>query len=496
MIPGTALVSVYDKEGIENFCREMNNAGIEIFSTGGTAERLKNSGIPVRMVEEITGFGELMDGRIKTIHTSIYAGIMARRGSSDMEELKSNGIPPIDMVVCNFYPPDVGISKMDIGGPCMVRAAAKNWKDVVIVSHPSQYSELIPHLKNGFDDDIRKKLAVEAIRRTSYYDSLIAGMEDEEIFPDVITIPYKKSKVLRYGENPHQRGAFYVGEIKEPCIANAKKLQGKEISYNNILDANGAIECVKEFEEPAVVIIKHATPSGIASAPDVVKAWKDAFATDEYSPFGGVVAVNREVNKELAEEMTKIFLEVIAAPSFSDEAKEIFSSKKNLRLLELEGLEKARMEKGMTFRSVVGGLLVQDRDVKEIDTKEWKVVTEKEPSPEDIKSMEFAVKCVRHVKSNAVVFVKGTRTVAIGGGQTSRVDASWIAVHKGGEEIKGSIMASDAFFPFRDAVDVAAEAGVKAIIQPGGSIRDKEVIEAANEYGIAMVFSGQRYFLH
>jgi len=496
MIPGTALVSVYDKEGIENFCREMHNAGIEIFSTGGTAERLKNSGIPVRMVEEITGFGELMDGRIKTIHTSIYAGIMARRGSSDMEELKSNRIPPIDMVVCNFYPPDVGISKMDIGGPCMVRAAAKNWKDVVIVSHPSQYSELIPHLKNGFDDDIRKKLAVEAIRRTSYYDSLIAGMEDEEIFPDVITIPYKKSKVLRYGENPHQRGAFYVGEIKEPCIANAKKLQGKEISYNNILDANGAIECVKEFEEPAVVIIKHATPSGIASAPDVVKAWKDAFATDEYSPFGGVVAVNREVNKELAEEMTKIFLEVIAAPSFSDEAKEIFSSKKNLRLLELEGLEKARMEKGMTFRSVVGGLLVQDRDVKEIDTKEWKVVTEKEPSPEDIKSMEFAVKCVRHVKSNAVVFVKGTRTVAIGGGQTSRVDASWIAVHKGGEEIKGSIMASDAFFPFRDAVDVAAEAGVKAIIQPGGSIRDKEVIEAANEYGIAMVFSGQRYFLH
>ncbi len=498
MIPGTAIVSVYDKEGIENFCRAMSDAGIDIFSTGGTAERIRNAGIPVRNAEEITGFEELMDGRIKTIHTSIYAGIMARRGSSDMDELKEKGIPPIDMVVCNFYPPEVGISKMDIGGPCMVRAAAKNWKDVVVVSHPSQYQNVIPHLKSGFDDETRKKLAVEAIRRTAYYDSLIAEMEDTEIFPEVITLPHKKSKVLRYGENPHQKGAFYVGDTKEPCVANAKKLQGKEISYNNILDANGAIECVKEFEEPTVVIIKHATPSGIASAADVSKAWDDAFATDEYSPFGGVVAVNREVSKELAEKMMKIFLEVVIAPSFSDEARAMFSSKKNLRLLELEGLENAaeKMGGGMAFRSVVGGLLMQERDTRAINTGEWKVVTEKKPTPEDIRSMEFAVKCVRHVKSNAVVFVKGTRTVAIGGGQTSRVDASWIAVHKGGENIKGSIMASDAFFPFRDAVDVAADAGVKAIIQPGGSIRDKEVIEAANEHGIAMVFSGQRYFLH
>jgi len=496
MIPKTALVSVYDKDGIENLCMALHNAGIKIISTGGTAERIEKAGVPVKKVEEITGFRDLMDGRIKTIHTSIYAGIMARRGTKDMEELEKEGITPIDMVVCNFYPPEVGISKMDIGGPCMVRAAAKNWRDVVVVSHPSQYDGIISHLKDGFDDETRKKLAVDAIRRTSYYDAVIAGIEGKEDFPEVISLPYRKYKELRYGENPHQKGAFYIGRIKEPCIASARKLQGKEISYNNILDANGAIECIKEFDEPTVVIIKHATPSGIASSPDIVKAWKDAFATDEYSPFGGVVAVNREVSRELAEEMTKIFLEVVIAPSFSEEAREIFAKKKNLRLLEVEGLEKVERKQDMTFRSVVGGLLMQERDIKEGKPDEWKVVTEKKPSPEDIESMIFAVKCVKHVKSNAVVFVKGTRTVAIGGGQTSRVDASWIATHKGGENIKGSIMASDAFFPFRDAVDVAANAGVKAIIQPGGSIRDEEVIKAANEHGIAMVFSGQRYFLH
>ncbi|MEA2055101.1 MAG: bifunctional phosphoribosylaminoimidazolecarboxamide formyltransferase/IMP cyclohydrolase [Candidatus Thermoplasmatota archaeon] len=496
MIPNMALVSVYNKEGIENFCAALYDADIKMFSTGGTAERIKNLGIPVRKVEEITGFSELMDGRIKTLHTSIYAGIMARRGSSDMKELTEKKIIPIDMVVCNFYSPEVGMDRMDIGGPCMVRAAAKNWKDVVVVSHPSQYSALVPYLKKGFDDEMRKKLAIEAIHRTSYYDARIIEIEDNENFPEIITLPYKKSKELRYGENPHQKGAFYTGMTKESCIASAKKLQGKEISYNNILDANEAIECIKEFEEPTVVIIKHATPSGIASAGNVIQAWKDAFATDEYSPFGGVVAVNREVDGGLAEKMTKIFLEVIIAPSFSSDAKEILAKKKNLRLLQVEGLERADGKERRVFRSVVGGLLMQERDIKKIDTGKWRTVTEKKPSQDNIQSMIFAVKCVKHVKSNAVVFVKGTKTVAIGGGQTSRVDASWIAVHKGEKKIKDSIMASDAFFPFRDAVDVAAEAGVKAIIQPGGSIRDKEVVEAANEHGIAMVFSGQRYFLH
>ena len=497
MIPKTALVSVWNKESIEEFCKKLHMAGIEIFSTGGTAKKLLSAGIPVREVEELTGFSNLFEGRIKTLHTSIYAAILARRDSADMKELKEKGIKPIDMVVCNFYPFQLGMEEMDIGGPCMVRAAAKNWRHVIVVSHPSQYSLVAEHLKKGFEEKLRKRLAIEALQRTAYYDSILSMQEGGEKFPEIISFPFKKIQELRYGENPHQRGAFYgIEGVKEACIATAKKIHGKELSYNNILDADRAIECIKEFEEPTAVIIKHATPSGIASAESVDKAWEDAFATDEYSPFGGVVAVNREVKGKLAEKMMKIFLEVIIAPSFSKEAMEVFTTKKNLRLLEVKGLEKAERERCLEIRSVVGGALVQERDLKEINPKEWKVVTEKKPSQEDITSMIFAVKCVKHVKSNAVVFVKGTKTVAIGGGQTSRVDASWIATHKGKDRIKGSIMASDAFFPFRDAVDVAAKAGVKAIIQPGGSIRDKEVIEAANEHGIAMVFSGQRCFLH
>ncbi|MCD6222445.1 MAG: bifunctional phosphoribosylaminoimidazolecarboxamide formyltransferase/IMP cyclohydrolase, partial [Thermoplasmata archaeon] len=292
-------------------------------------------------------------------------------------------------------------------------------------------------------------------------------------------------------------GAFYVAPGNGKAnIANAEQLHGKMLSYNNILDANHAIECVKEFEEPSAVIIKHATPSGIASASSIEKAWKDAFETDIYSPFGGVVAFNREVTPELANELSKIFLEIVIAPSYNSEALEILKRKKNLRILRVEGLDREKRTRGIEVRSVENGLLVQEKDVKEFDPSTWKVVTEKKPSKEDIKSMIFAVKSVRHVKSNAVVFVKGTKTVAIGGGQTARVDATWIAVHKGKDRIKGSIMASDAFFPFRDAVDLAAEHGVHAIVQPGGSIRDNEVIQAANEHGIIMVFTGQRCFLH
>ena len=497
MIPQTALVSVWDKEGIGEFCKKLHVAGIEIFSTGGTAKKLRSAEIPIRNVEELTGFSDLFDGRIKTLHTSIYAAILARRDTKDMKELKEKGIKPIDMVVCNFYPLQLGIEEMDIGGPCMVRAAAKNWKHVIVVSHPSQYPLVLKHLQKGFDEELRKKLAIEALQRTAYYDSMLFMREKKEEFPEIISFPFKKIQELRYGENPHQRGAFYAMEgMKEPCIATAKKIHGKELSYNNILDGDRAIECIKEFEEPSAVIIKHATPSGIASAESIEKAWEDAFATDEYSPFGGVVAMNREIKGKLAEKMMRIFLEVVIAPSFSKEAIEIFTRKKNLRLLRVDGLERCKREKHLEIRSVIGGALLQERDLKEINPKEWKVVTTRKPSPEDINSMIFAVKCVKHVKSNAVVFVKGTKTVAIGGGQTSRVDASWIATHKGKERIKDSIMASDAFFPFRDAVDVAAEAGVKAIIQPGGSIRDREVIEAANEHGIIMVFSGQRCFLH
>ena len=491
MLPKRALVSVYDKNGLEKLCMALQNHGVEIYATGGTGEYLKKHGIEFKSSEEYTGFVELLNGKVKTLNTKLHAAILG-----SIEDLKKHGIKPIDMVVCNFYPLDFGIEGMDIGGPAMTRAAAKNWRRVIVVSSPSQYDEVIEYLKKGFDEKERKKLAVEAIQRTAYYDAMLVEKNIEE-FPYWLTVPFVKKLDLRYGENPHQKASFYIKEgIKGANIASAKQLHGKMLSYNNILDANHAIECVKEFEEPSAVIIKHATPSGIASASSIEKAWKYAFETDVYSPFGGVVAFNREVTTKLAEELSKIFLEVIIAPSFGEDALKILKEKKNLRILEVKGLDKERRTKSIEVRSVEGGLLVQEKDIKKIDASKWKVVSEKKPSEEDIKSMIFAVKSVRHVKSNAVVFVKGTRTVAIGGGQTARVDATWIAVNKGKDRIKGSIMASDAFFPFRDAVDVAAKSGVYAIVQPGGSIRDKEVIQAANEHGIIMVFTGQRCFLH
>jgi len=494
MIPKRVLISVYDKEGLYEFCKVLEKYDVEIYATPGTKKFLEEKGIKVKDTATYTGFSELLEGRVKTLHTHIHAAILAKE--EQIKDIEKEGIKPIDMVICNFYPYNLGIDEMDIGGPAIVRAAAKNWRRVIVISHPSQYKVAIECMEKGFDERMRQRLAMEALERTAYYDAMIlkhCGVK----FPDVLCLPYIKKQDLRYGENPHQRGAFYVEEgVAKACIANAIQLQGKELSYNNILDANHAIECVKEFGEPAAVIIKHATPSGIACGKNIEEAWKYAYETDEYSPFGGVVAVNREVGGGLAQQMAKIFLEVIAAPSFSKEALEIFSKKKNLRLLKIEGLNREKRRAGIEIRSVEGGLLMQDKDTREPNVEQWKIVTEKKPSKEDMESMIFAVKCVRHVKSNAVVFVKGKRTVAIGGGQTARVDATFIATHKGKDRIKGSIMASDAFFPFRDAVDVAAKAGVKAIVQPGGSIRDAEVIQAANEHGIIMVFTGQRCFLH
>ncbi len=488
--PKRALISVYDKSGLENFCKELQKEGIEIYATAGTKNYLEEKGIKVEEVEKYTGFKEILGGKIKTLNTNIHAAILAR--NEEIAELEKEGIKPIDMVVCNFYSYKLGIEEMDIGGPAITRAAAKNWERVVIISHPSQYKMVIEYLKNGFDEEIRKKLAIEALKRISYYDAML--VKNYFNFDDFFVLALHKKFDLRYGENPHQKGAFYIKENGD-AISNAIQLQGKKLSYNNILDANSAIECIKEFEEPSAVIIKHATPSGIACAETIEKAWEYAYETDIYSPFGGVVAFNREINGRLAEKLSKVFLEVIIAPSFSKEALEIFSKKRNLRLLKVNGIEQKR-KKEIEIRSVGGGFLIQEKDIKEFRPEEWKVVTRKKPSREDINSMLFGMKCVRHVKSNAVVFVKGKRTVAIGGGQTARIDAVWIAVHKGKDKIKGSIMASDAFFPFRDAIDVAAKAGVRAIVQPGGSIRDKEIIEAANEHGIIMVFTGQRCFLH
>jgi len=511
-----AVVSVYDKEGVIVFSKELSNLGITILSTGGTAAFLQKAGIPFTEVSAVTGFPEMLDGRVKTLHPIIHAGILARRDDKKhLKTLRDHQINLIDFVVCNLYPfertiekPNVSIEEVieniDIGGPTLIRAGAKNYKDVVVVTSPKQYPEIITALKSkkGITLEQRKKLAIEAYAHTAQYDSIISqylrNRETDEILPQDYTVSMRKIQEMRYGENPHQKGAFYKGlpSIGEPCISNAKQLQGKELSFNNILDANCAIECIKEFREPSCVIIKHATPCGIASTSILLQSWIDAYATDIYSPFGGIVAFNRKLPKDVAQELSKYYLEVIIAPGFSEDARAMLSEKKNLRLLELKGLEKEPKRKGLDVRSVVGGFLVQERDVWFADQKTWKIVTKTKPTKEDLIAMNFAVKCVKHVKSNSVVFVKGTRTVGIGGGQTSRVDATWIATHKGKDQIKGSIMASDAFFPFRDAVDVAVNAGVKAIIQPGGSIHDEEVIEAANEHGISMVFSGQRYFRH
>jgi phosphoribosylaminoimidazolecarboxamide formyltransferase/IMP cyclohydrolase len=511
-----ALISVYDKEGIIDFSKELVNQGIPLLSTGGTAAVLRKAKIPHTEVADITGFPEMLDGRVKTLHPVLHAGILAQRDrKKHLDTLKQQHIPLIDYVVCNLYPfektiqqPTVSIEdvieNIDIGGPTLIRAAAKNYKDVVVVTSPLQYPEIVSALKSNQKISLqqREKLAVEAYSHTAQYDAIISqylrNRWTEELLPEDFTITMRKIQGMRYGENPHQKAAFYqaLPPTKEPSVSNATQLQGKELSFNNILDANCAIECIKEFSEPTCVIIKHATPCGIASAPSVLQAWNEAYATDIYSPYGGIVAFNREVPYEVATELSQYYLEVIIAPGFSKEAAAKFHDKKNLRLLKLGGLEKKLQRKGLDVRSVVGGFLTQERDVWFADQATWRTVTKKRPTKEDLRTMEFAIKCVKHIKSNSVVFVKGTRTVGIGGGQTSRVDAAWIATHKGGDNIKGSTMASDAFFPFRDAVDVAAHAGVTTIIQPGGSIHDEEVIQAANEHGIAMVLTGQRYFRH
>lgn len=511
-----ALVSVSDKEGIVDFAKELKDLGIEIISTGGTARILSDAGIEIKEVSDVTGFPEMLDGRVKTLHPIIHAGILAKRGEKKhIDTLKKHKIDPIDLLVVNLYPfektimnqnvtIEEAIENIDIGGPTLIRAAAKNYKDVIVVISKDQFDCVLSSLKKDGDLSInkREKLALAAYSHTAQYDSIISNYLrnkwTDDVLPESNTIALRKKQDMRYGENPHLKGAFYkfAPETKEPCITNAVKLQGKELSYNNILDGDCAIECIKEFADPTCVIIKHATPCGIASSENLLQAWKEAYATDTYSPFGGIVSFNRLVEKDVAEELSKLFLEVVIAPAFGNDALEIFGKKKNLRILEMNGLDEKIEKSGMVFRSVVGGFLSQERDVKLNPKSEWKIVTKKTPTKDDLKSMEFAVKCVKHVKSNSVVFVKDMHTVGIGGGQTARVDAVWIATNKGKENIKGSIMASDAFFPFRDAVDVAAEHGVKAIVQPGGSIRDQDVIDAANEHGIAMVFSGQRYFRH
>ena len=514
--PFNALFSVSDKTGLADLAGRLAKLGANLVSTGGTAKAMRDAGLAVKDVSEVTGFPEMMDGRVKTMHPRITGGILARRDvPADLAAADQHGIPLFDMVVVNLYPFEQTVAKgaplaevieqIDIGGPTLIRSAAKNYHHVAIVTSPSQYELVAREMESGGHVTLatRERLAAEAFATTARYDTIINQyfrtkvLEEEEDFPGFLSLSYAKLQDLRYGENSHQRAAFYRGKpTNEPCVVNSKQIHGKELSFNNIVDADTGIEAVKEHERPACVIIKHATPSGIACGETLLEAYQGAFACDTYSPFGGVIAFNRTVDADTAAELGKLFLELVCAPGFTPDALEVLTQKKNLRLLQVPGLDRRRSFGGLQVKSVVGGLVIQDRDIKEPEVATWKVVSRAQPTKEQWRDMLFAFKAVRHVRSNSVLFVRDEKTVAIGGGQTARVDATRIAVWKGGDKIRGSTMASDAFFPFRDGVDEAAAAGVAAIVHPGGSIRDDEVIQAADEHGIAMVFTGQRCFRH
>lgn len=513
-----ALLSVSDKTGLREFAADLQRLGFRLLATGGTQKELKAAGLAVQEVSDLTGFPEILDGRVKTLHPKVHGGILARRDQpAHRTQLAQHGIEPIDVVAVNLYPFEqvlgrdgVAVSEaielIDVGGPALVRAAAKNHEFVTVVTRPSDYAAVIDELKKNqsVSEATRRRLAVQAFAHTARYDAFIARWLAVRFapggFPDDLVVPMRKRFGLRYGENHHQKAAYYDDPLRllgmEPSVSTSRQLHGKELSYNNLLDGDTAVEALKEFDEPTVAIIKHATPSGIASAPKLATAWKHAYATDTYSPFGGVVAVNRPLDADVAGMLAEVFLELVIAPGFTPKALKLLQARKNLRLLEIPGLEKAQARGGWMLRSVTGGVMVQERDTLDFNPRDWKVVTKKPPSDEEVRSLVFAAQCVKHVRSNALVFAQGTRTVGIGGGQTARVDSAWIACFKGKENIRGSVMASEAFFPFRDAIDVAARNGVVAIVQPGGSIRDAEVIGAADEHGIAMMFSGHRSFRH
>ncbi|WP_457625114.1 bifunctional phosphoribosylaminoimidazolecarboxamide formyltransferase/IMP cyclohydrolase [Persephonella sp.] len=511
-----ALLSVSDKRGIVDFGRVLVDLGFEIISSSGTAKVLRENGIPVIEVSRITGFPEIMGGRVKTLHPKIHGALLAVRDNEEyMKQLEELGIQPIDIVAINLYPFEETVKKgaeldeiienIDIGGPAMVRASAKNHRFTTIIVDPDDYDFVISELKEKGETSLetRRKLALKAFRHTAFYDSVIASVLNEkfginEKFPYELSIPVRKRSTLRYGENPHQEGAVYISPVENTglSVAQSDVLHGKEMSYNNFLDVEAAVNLVKEFDETACVIVKHNNPCGVAVRENQIDAYREALSRDPKSAFGGIVAFNRPVNIETAKALTEIFLEVVIAPDFEEDAfRFLTEKKKNLRVVKIRNFDKE--PSGLEYRRISGGLLVQDRDLRLY--KEWKVVTDREPSPEEVKDLLFAWKVVKHVKSNSVVIAKDNATVGIGPGQTSRVDSLETAVKKAEEfgfSTKGAVLASEAFFPFRDSVDEAAKHGITAIIQPGGSIRDPQVIEAANEHNIAMVFTGMRHFKH
>lgn len=508
-----ALISVFDKTNIVDFAGELDSMGWEIISTGGTSKKLKEEGIRVTDISDVTGFPECFDGRVKTLHPNVEGGILAvRDNESHKKQMERLGIEPIDIVVCNLYPfkqtllkPGVSheeiIENIDIGGPTMIRAAAKNYKFVTVITDPGDYSRVIDELKTHGDTlpETKERLAAKVFIHTAHYDALIAGYFSEKTnikYPDTLTLTYEKKQNLRYGENPHQTAAFYAS-VKgiEGTLPGCVQLHGKELSYNNIGDTDGALEALKEFDEPTIVAAKHANPCGVSSAPTLAIAFKQAYEADPVSIFGGIVAANREIDTETANEMAKIFLEVIVAPSYSREALDILTRKKNIRLLQLEHIGK-KDPKMIKARTVLGGLLVQDADTELLHEAELRVVTDRRPTGIEMRDLMFAWKVVKHTKSNGITIAKNLCTVGVGPGQVSRIWALENAIRQGGDRIPGSVMASDAFFPFPDCVEAAHNAGITAIIQPGGSVRDQESVDTANRYGMAMLFTGMRHFKH
>ncbi|ANE56301.1 MULTISPECIES: bifunctional phosphoribosylaminoimidazolecarboxamide formyltransferase/IMP cyclohydrolase [Methylomonas] len=511
-----ALVSVSDKTGILEFCRGLNSLGIELLSTGGTAKLLAEHNIAVTEVSDYTGFPEMMDGRVKTLHPKVHGGILGRRGIDDAV-MAANAIRPIDMVVVNLYPFEQAIAKpdcdletaienIDIGGPTMIRAAAKNHADVAIVVDPADYAAILEELQTGnatLSHERRFKLALKSFEHTARYDTAISaylGKILDSAFPETLNLQFHRLQTMRYGENPHQNAAFYR-EKTPPAgsIAAARQLQGKELSYNNIADADAALECVKAFSEPACVIVKHANPCGVAVGTDIYDAYNLAYATDPTSAFGGIIAFNRELDPTAAAEIVgRQFVEVIIAPAIADEAKAALAKKPNVRILDCgywHDSESAQLD----FKRVGGGLLVQDKDTGNIAAADLKVVSKRAPTAQELADLLFVWKVAKFVKSNAIVYGKHGRTIGIGAGQMSRVYSAKIAGIKAADEgldVAGSVMASDAFFPFRDGIDAAAAAGITAVIHPGGSMRDAEVIAAADEHDIAMVLTGMRHFRH
>jgi len=507
-----ALISVYDKSGIAEFARGLASLGVEIYSSGGTAKELKSAGVPHILVEDYTGFPEMLDGRVKTIHPKIHGGILARRDNpKHLAKLEEHGILKIDLVAVNLYPfkqtiarkestLEEAVEQIDVGGPTLIRSAAKNFTHVGVIVDPKDYGKTLGELrknKSGLSPETLRSLSVKAFAHTADYDIAIHNYLSSEKFPQKLLLSYDKVSDLRYGENWHQLAAFYRNpDVAEICVSSAKVVRdGRGLSFNNLLDLDSALELVKEFEKPAAVIVKHLNPSGVGVAENIFEAYGLAHKADPLSAFGCIVALNRPLDEKTAEAITSTFVEAVIAPKFSEKVLQVLAKKEKMRLFETGEL-KPTSKMSRDFRKIVGGMLVQTRDLKTISEKDLEYVSDRKPTKDEVESMLFAWNVCRHTKSNSIIFAKKNHTVGIGAGQMSRVDAVKIAAMKSGDLAKGAAMASDAFFPFRDGIDEAAKAGITAVIHPGGSIRDKEVLDAVNEHGMAMAYTKTRCFLH